>query len=314
MNWKDKRVFITGGTGFIGSHLAKRLRSLGAKVGLFIHKSQSPLDCFKVIGDLSLKSTPAFLSSSFSHFNPEFVFHLAAQPLVQVAMKDSLETLRINIDGTYNLLDACVGLESLKAFVHVSTDKVYGDVDRAVREDDELHGVSHPYNASKLCGDVIAQMYAKSFGVPVVIARSGNVYGGGDKSPDRLIPETIRSTLKGERTVIRSDGTLERDYVFVEDIVDGYLVLAEKMSLGDTKKGLAVNLGARESMSVLEVVHEILGKMRRVDLSPEITDTAKFEIPYQHLNWGLAKSMGWSPKTSFSDGLDKTIAWYSENQ
>lgn len=306
---RGKRVFATGGTGFIGSHLTQRLAGLGVELGLFIHAKESPLSARRIYGDLRDSSN---LFHFLRGFQPEIIFHLAAQPLVRVAMEEELRTLQTNIDGTYNLLHACKGLESLKAFVHVSTDKVYGEFDDTVSEENELHGVNHPYNASKLCGDVIAQMYAKAFDIPVIICRSGNIYGEGDENLDRLIPGAIVSALKGESLIIRSDGKMVRDYIYVDDIIDAYLLLAETISKDKNWQGKAVNFGAEEPMSVLDVVHEVLGATNRIDLVPKIMNTARLEIPYQHLDWGLARSLGWNPKIGLEEGLRKTIPWYKE--
>lgn len=308
MNWKDKRVFITGGTGFIGSHLSKRLDDLGATLGFYIHKHESDLMGIRVYGDLGIPQND--LASCLRYFKPEVVFHLAAQPLVQSAMSNEMETLQINVDGTYNLLHACMNLSSLKAIIHVSTDKVYGNHSDAVDEGYRLLGADHPYNASKLCGDIIAQMYAASYGLPIIISRSGNIYGAGDKNLDRLIPGAITATLRGESLVIRSDGKMVRDYIYIDDIIDGYLLLAELASEHKTFHGTAFNFGASKPLSVMDVVHEVLGEMGRVDLFPKIENTAKLEIPYQHLNWFRARYYGWSPKVDIKKGIQKTIPWY----
>ena len=310
MNWKGRRVFVTGGAGFIGSHLVGRLANLGASLGLFIHINETPVSAKRHYGNLS--EFPNNLIHFLRRFDPEIIFHLAAQPLVTVALGDEVETFRTNVDGTYNLLHACRELKNLRAFVHVSTDKVYGEYEEPVLESMELRGVKHPYNSSKLCGDAIAQTYAHSYGLPVIISRSGNIYGAGDKNFSRLVPGTVLATLKGENLVVRSDGKMIRDYIHVDDIVDGYLLLAEVIAKNRKWAGRAINFGAKEPLSVLDVVHEVLGEMNRIDLRPQIENTAKLEIPYQHLDWGLAKGLGWEPKTDLQSGLKKTIPWYVE--
>lgn len=311
-NLVGKKCLITGATGFIGSHLVMRLMKLGADVALFVldEERHIPDDVLPIFRG-NLQDAPD-IARAVSRFQPEYIFHLAAQPLVDTALFNVYDTLDSNIRGSINLLQACVGSPKLKGIVFVSTDKVYGRFDGTVDESHPLLGVDHPYNASKVCADVMAQMYAKVFGLPIIIARSGNIYGDGDIHFDRIVPGTILSCLKKEPIIVRSNGKLTRDYIFVEDIVDAYLVLADAITKDGSLRGQAINLGAEQKMSVMDVVHTITGATGELSLEIVIQDKAKFEIPHQHLNYDYAKELGWKPKTSFEDGISQSVIWYKD--
>lgn len=304
--WANKRVFITGGTGFLGTHLSKKLQSLGAELSLFIHEKQSPMFALRFYGDLKSPSEP--LLPFLMGFNPEVIFHLASQPLVSRAMIDEVETLETNVGGTYRVLHACKGASRLKSFVHISTDKVYGNVSPITR-DTSMMGFRHPYNASKLASDSLAQMYSNFFDVPMVIIRNANVYGAGDTHFDRIVPRTIQKAFNGESPVVRGDGKNTRDYIHVDDLIEGYIKAAE---LPYKNKLSILNLSGFNH-SNLEVVDTVLQKMGRVDLSPVFEKQWKGEIPHQHIVNDIAKELiGWNPKYDLGDGLDKTIPWYTE--
>lgn len=273
-------VCITGASGFIGSHLAAAL----PEAHLFPHPPE----------DLrNLRETIRFIET----WRPTVLYHLAAQSVVTV--DDDLLSLETNIAGTYNLYSACRKVERLRSIVHVSTDKVYGNGE--VTRASPLKGVGHPYNASKLCGDVVAQMYKEYYGLPIRIIRTGNIYGPGDTHYDRIIPGTIRATLAGYPIELRSDGKFIRDYIYVGDLIPAYIRIA------DEPPGI-YNLGG-EAWAVIDVVRAILRLMGREDLQPIILNNQKNEIPFQHVTdcptW-------WKPKTGLMEGLERTIAWYSK--
>jgi CDP-glucose 4,6-dehydratase len=275
-----KRICITGGTGFIGTHLARAL----------------PDAILFPYPEMDLRDDMAALEF-IDENRPEILFHLAAQSVV--TNQDDIETLSTNILGTYNLLHACKEVGGLESIVHVSTDKVYGNNADAKRTD-PLKGLDHPYHTSKLCGDVIAQMYASFYGLPIRIIRTGNIYGPGDYHTDRLIPNTILTTLAGKSKHMRSNGRYIRDYIFIDDLIPAYLRIAEE------PPGI-YNLGGNY-YSVLEVVETILKLMKRTYLTPVADNTQRNEIPFQHVtdcpDW-------WNPGTSLEDGLRKTIEWYA---
>lgn len=305
-------VLITGATGFIGSHLANTLGNLGVRPSLFVldferqvfppgstiyHGNLANLhDCLRIVG----------------RSNPEIIFHLAAQPLVDTALDSVIDTMESNVRGAYNLLEACRNAgKRVKAIVWVSTDKVYGLQREPLREKSPLLGFDHPYDASKLCGDLLAQTYANAFGLPLVIVRSGNVYGGGDLHWDRLIPGAIRSTLQREPFIIRSNGLLKRDYIYVGDIIRGYLLALDGLLSGKLSTGSAINFGAEHPYTVLEVVEEILVALDMPDLKPIIKNIARNEIAEQHVDFELAKELlGWEPLTDLERGIQKAADWY----
>lgn len=302
-----KKVFVTGATGFIGINLINRLAHLGANIGTFVLDEEHTLPKSVKIYRGNIESSKD-VERAVKRFNPEYVFHLAAQPLVGVAMSHPLDTLSTNIMGTANVMQALVGT-NVKAVVMVSTDKVYGSYDRDILESDTLLGTGHPYDTSKMCGDFITQMYARCYNVPVVIVRSGNIYGEGDTNYDRLIPGIIFAALNGEKFVIRSDGNMVRDYIYVEDVLDAYITLLRGVEKKKIPYGAAVNIGAQTPMSVFEIVGIVSSFMGDIDFV--VADNAVNEIPYQHLDWSYAKELGWTPQTSIYGGIQKTIRWHT---
>lgn len=301
--WFGKRVFVTGASGFIGVHLCKKLISLGVELGIFIHENQSPESALRYYGDL--KKHSADLKPLLMGFNPEVVFHLASQPLVSRAAEDEVETLETNIGGTFRVLHAIKDAPALKSFVHISTDKVYGNTN-PIHSQSPMNGVLHPYNASKQASDTLAQMYSNFFGVPMVIIRNANVYGAGDKHFDRIIPRTIQKVLNGERPIIRGNGQNTRDYIHVDDLVDGYIKAAE---LPCKEKLSIVNMGGF-NYSTLQVVDAVLEKLNQVNLAPTFEKQWRGEIPHQHIVQDSV--LDWTPKIDLSEGLDITIPWYQE--
>lgn len=307
MNWKSKKVFITGGSGFIGSKLTFALHTAGANVFALEHKKEFPGHINKFKGDIT--NIDEDFKKCVSDFEPEVVFHLAAQPLVSAAMEDVCGTVDTNVKGTADILCLLKEIKSLKSLVFISTDKVYGNVS-PITKDTIPAGTDHPYNASKLAGDQLAQMYSKFLGIPTVIIRNANVYGSGDVHYDRIVPRTIRNIIWEESPVVRGDGTNTRDYIHVSEVVSGYMRAAE---VPYTNQFTAMNLCGK-NYSVIQVIDTILGKMGRVDLAPRYEGQWKGEIPHQHIENDTAKDLiDWNPKIDLELGLEMTIPWYKEN-
>ncbi len=316
--WKERRVFITGCTGILGSWLTLALLDAGADVVGLI-RDRVPLSNLRlsgaeqriiaVDGDIA---DGALLERVLNEYEIEVVFHLAAQPLVRLANRAPLGTFETNIRGTWLLLEACRRSPTVKRIVVASSDKAYGD--QAVlpySEDAPLQG-RHPYDVSKSCADLIAQAYYTTYRLPIGITRCGNIYGGGDLNWDRIVPGTMRSVLRGEPPVIRSDGSLQRDYLYVADIVEGYLRLAECLE-DPALHGQAFNFGMDDPQTVLEITQAIIAISDHPDLKPSVLNQASHEIAKQYLASDKAhRLLGWRAQYSLEEGLRKTLAWYRE--
>src|SRR5512138_143342 len=317
MEWTARRVLVTGATGIVGSALTRRLLDAGAYVVVLV-RDWDPQSELVRTGDIQRTSVVngrledyGALERAINEHEIDTVFHLGAQPIVTTALRNPLPTFEANIRGSYNLLEACRVHRSLVSSVVVaSSDKAYGDAPSLpYTEGMPLNG-RHPYDVSKSCTDLLAMTYAHSYDMPVVVARCGNIYGGGDLNWSRIVPGTIRSLWRGERPVIRSNGLFTRDYIYVQDVADAYLALAPRA--GDAGiKGEAFNFSPETRLTVLEIARLIQRLFGREDLEPLILDQARAEIKDQYLDSGKARTrLGWTPKWSLEAGLTDTIAWY----
>lgn len=315
--WQNKNVFVTGCTGLLGSWMVKYLVDKGANVTGLIRDIVPSSNLYRN-GYYSKISTVKgeleniyVLERALGEYEIDTVFHVAAQPIVGIANRNPLSTFESNIRGTYNLLEACRRSPLIKRIVVASSDKAYGDQEKLpYSEEAPLQG-RHPYDVSKSCVDLIAQAYFKTYNLPVCITRCGNFFGGGDLNFNRIIPETIRSIFHNESPVIRSDGTLIRDYFYIEDAVEAYLLLAEKMDELPIH-GEAFNFSNENQITVLELVQKII-KLMDSSLEPKILNEASNEIQHQYLSAKKAKEiLGWRTKYSFDERLINTINWYKE--
>lgn len=317
--WKNKRVLITGYEGFLGSNLTKTLLNWETKiVGLDIrvHRKDTILtkDDYKKLKVIKGSvANYALLKEIISQNKIEYIFHLAAEALVGRCSRKPLRTFSSNIEGTWKLLDACRNYKKVKSIIIASSDKAYGSHKvLPYKENAPLQG-NHPYDVSKSCADLITHTYAHTYGLPVVITRCGNIYGPGDFNFSRIVPDTMRCLLLNKTLLIRSDGKFTRDYVYVEDIVNGYILLAEKLQklkLGDE----AFNFSDENPVTVIELVNKIY-KLANKKPNYKILNQAKYEIKHQYLASGKArKILGWKPKYTLEEGLKKTIEWYVKNR
>lgn len=315
--WRERRVLVTGATGLVGSWLCKYLYTQDAFVVGMIHhpNPQSELYRSGVADRITLAhgqlENIVFLEEIISKYAIDTVFHLGAQAIVSVAHAHPLQTFESNIRGTYLLLEAC-RRQRVARIVVASSDKAYGtQAQLPYVEDMPLQGI-YPYEVSKSCTDLIAQSYAHTYDMPIVIGRCGNIYGGGDLNWNRIVPETIRNSYHNTPLVIRSDGTFRRDYVYVKDVVLAYILLAENLHRPDVR-GSAFNFGPQKPLTVLEIVNEILRLMDCTHLTPIIANTTTGEIRDQYLDSTKAHTLlGWHPRYSLADGLSETIAWYRD--
>jgi CDP-glucose 4,6-dehydratase len=318
--WREKNVFVTGATGLLGSWLTRRLVERGANV-ICLVRDETPRSLLVSSGMIDRVVTVRgaiedyeLLLRTLNEHEIEVVFHLAAQTIVPIAHRSPLSTFEANIKGTWCLLEAARNLKGrIEAILIASSDKAYGEQKQLpYHEDTPLQGI-HPYDVSKSCADLISNTYVQSYGMPICITRCGNMYGGGDLNWNRLVPGTIRSFFHDESPLIRSDGTLKRDYVYVEDIADAYLLLAENMERPEIA-GRAFNFGNDHPFSVLDVVETIRDLMGK-PIEPTVLGEAgpDSEIPVQYLDSTRARTLlDWTPRYSFREGLGRTIEWYEQ--
>jgi len=317
--WKGKRVFVTGATGLMGGWLVKALLRESADVVALV-RDQAPKSMLVAEGILpqialvsgDLESLPT-MQRAIAEYEPHTVFHLAAQPLVGVAKRDPVGTLRANVMGTWNVLEAC-RLAGQSNVIVASSDKAYGASDNLpYRETHPLQG-RYPYDVSKSCTDLIAQMYAATYGLRTAIARCGNLFGGGDLNFSRTIPGVIKATLDGEPFVIRSDGKFVRDFLYVKDAAESYLVLGERLAEDPSISGEAFNFSLGDRLTVLEIVSMTLQIMGRTDLEPVIQNIANAEIREQYLDATKARHvLGWKPIYDMPRAIEETVEWYREH-
>jgi CDP-glucose 4,6-dehydratase len=314
--WRDRPVFVTGATGLLGASLVRQLLEGAADVVCLVRDwvprselvASRLIDRVRVVrGDVRDQET---IERALGEYEIATVIHLAAQTIVGVANRNPVSTLDTNIRGTWALLEACRRSPAVRQIVTASSDKAYGDQKVLPYTEDAPVLGRHPYDASKSCADLLAQMYAKSYDLPVCVTRCGNFYGGGDLNWNRIVPGTIRSVIRNERPVIRSDGRFTRDYLYVEDGARAYLLLAERLAANPALRGEVFNFSYEHRMTVLALVDKILAVMGS-GLEPDVRNEASNEIRDQYLDAAKAKTMlGWSPVFTFEAGLRATVDWY----
>ncbi len=317
-HWQGRSVFVTGASGLLGSALVRRLIVYGADITALVQQ-ETPKDSLFFTEGMSQKVKIAYgnlenrslIEKTIDQAKPDCIFHLAAQAIVGIGINDPLGTFESNIRGSYHILEACrLRPTIVKRLVVASSDKAYGS--SAVlpyTEDMPLQG-RHPYDVSKSCMDLLSTCYHHTYGTPLCIVRCGNIYGPGDLNWSRIVPGTIRELSKGLRPIIRSDGQFTRDYLYVEDVVDGYLVIAENMHRSEVV-GESFNIGPALPVTVLQIVSAITELMHMSGVSPDVRNQVSNEIRDQYLSSTKARTMlGWQASHSLHEGLKKTIPWY----
>ena len=317
MNYfKNKNILVTGGAGFVGSHLVEELVNQGANV-VTTYLELDPLSYFF---SQKLNEKAIMVPADVEDFekmhdiitknNIEYIFHLAAQAIVETAFYNPKRTLTSNIIGTVNILESARLFPKVKAIIVASSDKAYGKLSKGkYKETDALKG-DHPYEVSKSAADLISYSYFKTYGTPVVTTRFGNIYGEGDLNFSRIIPGILKSLISNKTLEIRSNGKFIRDYLYVKDVVSGYLLLAKNIA---KVKGEAFNFGSKETLSVLEVI-KLIEKILKKKVNYKILNSAKNEIPYQSLDFSkINRLFSWNPKYSLKNTIESIESWYEAN-
>jgi len=318
MEWKGKNVLVTGADGFIASWIAKELVDRWANVITIVRDIKKPrisLDLLGIRDKITVVQGDItdydLVLRTFNEYSLDSCFHLAAQAIVGIANRSPVSTFDSNIRGTWTVLEAARNSKTIERVVVASSDKAYGDQEKLpYTEDMPLLG-TYPYDASKACTDILSRCFAKTYGLPIAMTRCANVYGGADLHMDRIVPGTICAVLKGETPIIRSDGTPKRDYIYIKDVVNAYIALAENLGRKDVR-GEAFNFGTEKPITVLDLFNKII-KICGKDVKPKILNEAKNEIQCQYLATEKArKVLGWGVKFSLDEGLKETVEWYKD--
>ena len=316
MQWRQRPVLVTGASGLLGGWLVEGLLARGAAVVCLVRDRVPQSRLFAeglnrrvvvVSGDVS---DQAAMERILGEHEIQTVFHLAAQTIVGIANRNPVSTFQSNVQGTWSMLEACRRSPRVTEIVIASSDKAYGEQSVLPYTEDTPLAGRHPYDASKSAADLIAQSYAATWGVPVVITRCGNFYGGGDLNWNRLVPGVMRDLLAGNRPVIRSDGAFVRDYLYVQDGADAYIRMAEALSARRDLAGRAFNFSLERPLTVLEMVAHIQNALGS-DLPPDVRGEASNEIPAQFLDSTRAREeLAWRPEVGLEEGLLRTAEWY----
>ncbi len=315
-----KNVLITGGFGLLGQSLVRKLNFSQYKIFIldkkkYKKKNQFLYKFFKNVkilhGDFN---DHKFIFNLIKKNNIKIIFHTGAVTQVLQSLNDPEETYKTNIGGTLNFLESIKKINKKIVFIYSSSDKAYGALrSNKYTESHRLESV-YPYDLSKSCSDLICQSYAKVYGLRIGILRCGNLYGPGDFNFNRIVPETILRTIQNKRLIIRSNGKLTRDYLYVDDAVNAYLLVLKKLLNSNKIKLLTYNVGSKYNLSVLNIVRMILKYMKKTHLSPIIKNNSKMELKTQKLSYKkIIKELNWKQKTNMKIGLNSTIDWYTKN-
>lgn len=314
-NLTDKNIFVTGATGLVGAHLVERLLKFKPRQIICLVRSKDPesyfysqhLDELVVLayGDLKDKER---IFEIMSKYEVNHVFHVAAQPIVPAAYLNPYNTLNVNIIGTVNVLEAARLLPNIESIIVASSDKAYGKVCLKATEEQPLNA-DHPYDVSKSCADLIARTYFATYHLPVTVSRFGNIYGPGDLNMSRLVPGIMKAIINNEVLEIRSDGLHRRDYIYVKDVVDGYICLAEKITIA---QGQAFNFSSQLNFSVLGLI-DMVSNILQKKVNYQIVNNQQNEIFEQSLNCAKAgRVLGWQSQSNFENSIKETFSWYEK--
>ena len=313
-----RKILITGGLGLLGKPLVTFLRK--KKYSIYVldklknKKRNKLIDRNRVNFVYGNFQNKILLKKIIKNKKINIIFHTGAITQVLESLKNPYATYKNNIMGTINILECIKEINPSILFIYSSSDKAYGEIKkRNYLESDNLNSI-YPYDLSKTCSDLICQSYSKVYNLRIAIVRCGNLYGPGDFNMNRIIPETIISTIKNKRLKIRSSGKLVRDYLYVDDAVKAYYMIMNKMN-SKKNKMLIYNVGSKDNLSVIKLVNFILLLMNKKNLKPIILNKSKKELKFQKLNDNkIKKELNWKQDISLKSGLNKTINWYKKNQ
>ncbi len=313
---RGRSVFVTGAYGLLGNWLVKAL--LAREASVIVLKRDAVVSSALVLEQIEPRVNVVrgdvcdgpLLERVLAEYEVDTVFHLAAQAIVGVAAASPLSTFETNIRGTWTMLEACRRLKVARVVV-ASSDKAYGAHDELPYRESYALAPRYPYDVSKAAADMLARSYWHTFGVPVAVTRCANLYGGGDLNLSRLVPEAALAAIEGRRPVIRSDGTLKRDFLYVEDAVDAYLVICRLLEEG-RGGGNAYNAGGDRPYTVLEVAN-LICRLAGTGVEPDVRGTGmpRGEIGSQWLDSSLLRAAtSWKPQVTLEEGLRRTLNWY----
>lgn len=309
----NKNILVTGGAGFVGSHLVEKLLSLGSKVFVFDNK----LEQDGYFSSQKLKEKTVCINGDLKSFEQvqkavkgngiDYIYHIGAQALVGEAFQNPLETFGSNIMGTAHILEVARNHKNVKGVFVASSDKAYGKDCVDAKETQKVFG-DHPYDASKATTDILASTYFKTYGLPVVVARFGNIFGPGDINLSRIIPGVCEAIIKNQTLEIRSNGQFRRDYLYVKDVAEGYVKMAEKL---ENIKGEAFNFSTNWNFSVIELIEKITYNLGKT-CDYKILNNQQNEIPNQSLNSEKSsRILEWKPAYTFENSVKETYDWYN---
>jgi CDP-glucose 4,6-dehydratase len=316
---KGRSILVTGAYGLLGAWLVKALLEQDARV-VALRRDEPAISALELLGLESAVDVVHgdvrdgdLIARALNEYDVDSVFHLAAQTLVGTANRSPISTFETNVRGTWTLLEAC-RRHGVERVVVASSDKAYGPQPELPYREDQPLAARYPYDVSKAAADMIAHSYWHTFGLPVAITRFANLYGGGDTNHSRLIPEAVRAVLEGRSPVIRSDGSPERDFLYVEDAAGAYLAIWELLE-GGRGAGQAFNAGGGQPHRVGDVV-ALICRLAGSDVEPDIrgAGTPHGEIDRQWVDSSRLRELtGWAPRVSLEEGLRRTIEWYREH-
>jgi len=309
--WENRNVFITGSSGFVGGWLVDRLAKDGANV-VALTRLNSAKKIFSLQNNSNIRVVEGEVQDTLAihkilnNFKIDTVFHLAANNTNIGTNEPPISIFETNIKGVWSVLEACRTTDSVERVVVASS------MEAEIEVGDNKNNKYHPYKVSKISAELVAKAYSDTYDMPVAISRTGNLYGGGDTNWNRLIPSVVKSILSGYVPKLRSDGRLMRDYMYIDDMISAYKVLAENANTSEIK-GKVVNFGTGITYSAIDIVKIICEITDKSDIAPIIMNSSKNERVNKNIMHEYALDiLNWQSKVALIDGLTMTVSWYKK--